>query len=352
MTDRPTWAQRMRASGLPRAEARLLMERASGRRREWLIAHADEPAEPAALAAFDRLAAARRAGEPIAYLLGEREFHGRRFEVGPAVLIPRPETELLCDEALAAAPASARVLDLGTGSGIIAITLAAERPDLTVVATDLSPDALAVARRNAARLLRPGAGGAAAPRTDAPASAPAATRPAAPAIQWRIGDWWAAVAAGDTFDLIVSNPPYIAAADEHLRRGDLRFEPPAALTDGADGLAAIRVIVAGAAKRLRPGGWLLLEHGHDQAQAVSALMQAAGFVDVRTRPDLSGLPRVTGGRRGHDGGPLGRRPAPQLPRGPSSCRPVRSTPACSRIDIYPSSTNASRWMRKNSFRKR
>lgn len=298
------------------------MERASGRRREWLMAHDDEPAEPAALATFDRLAAARRAGEPVAYLLGEREFHGRRFEVGPAVLIPRPETELLCDEALNAAPASARVLDLGTGSGIIAITLAAGRPDLTVLATDRSPDALDVARRNAARLLpaasagtvppRPVMPGATATATPAPAPAPAAaaaaattaTAPApapapAPRIRWHAGDWWAAVPAGETFDLIVSNPPYIAAADDHLRRGDLRFEPRAALTDGADGLAAIRVIVAGASIRLRPGGWLMLEHGHDQAAAVQALMQAAGLADVRTRADLAGLPRITLGRRGN-----------------------------------------------------
>ncbi len=343
MTDRPTWAQRMQASGLPRAESRLLMERACGRRREWLIAHADEPAEPAALAAFDRLTTARRAGTPIAYLLGEREFHGRRFEVGPSVLIPRPETELLCDEALAAAPPSARVLDLGTGSGVIAITLAAERPDLTVVATDISPDALAVAQRNAARLLPSGAHGEAVASSGAPTitrsganptglagpAAPVAAPAAAPAtgIQWRAGDWWEAVAAGDTFELIVSNPPYIAADDGHLRRGDLRFEPRIALTDDADGLAAIRLIAAGAAQRLRPGGWLMLEHGHDQADAVRTLLLAAGLVGVRTRVDLAGLPRVTGGQ----------------------C--VRSTPACSRIDTHPPSTSASRWMPRNSFRK-
>jgi len=269
------------ASGLSRLEARVLLECASGRSRSWLIGHGDEAAPAEVAAAFRALAARRRAGEPVAYLVGEREFHGRPFRVGPDVLIPRPETELLVALALAHAPRGAHVLELGTGSGAIAVTLALERPDLRLVATDVSAAALAVATDNARRL---GAAG----------------------IAWRRGAWYGAVGAHERFDLIVSNPPYVAAGDPHLTMGDLRFEPRGALSDGADGLTAIRAIVDGAPAHLRPGGWVAVEHGWDQGGAARARMQAGGFEDVATRRDDAGRDRVTLGRRPQESGhPIG-----------------------------------------------
>lgn len=273
----PTWERLALASGLPRLEARVLLGHASGRRREWLVAHGDEPAEARAAVAFAELARRRRDGEPIAYLTGSREFLGRDFEVSPAVLIPRPETELLVQAALERAPRGARVLDLGTGSGAIAISLACERADLSVLGSDASPQALAVAARNAQRL----AG-------DALASG---------RLRLRAGSWWEAVDHQERFDLVVSNPPYVQAGDPHLAQGDLRFEPPQALAAGPDGLAALREVVAGASGRLRPGGWLLLEHGRDQDAAVRALLAGAGFTAILTLGDAAGLPRVTLGRR-------------------------------------------------------
>lgn len=257
------------ASGLPRLEARALLEAATGRDRSWLVAHGDEPLPFAAVGEFLRLAALRRAGRPLAYLLGEREFRGRMFRVDDAVLIPRPETEGLVDWALELP--GPRVVDLGTGSGVIAISLALDRPDWTVVGVDASARALATARANAIRL---GA-----------------------RVEWRQGDWWTALAPGSKYDLVVSNPPYIAAGDEHLARGDLPHEPAMALVSGETGLEAIRTIIARAPQWLAPGGWLLLEHGHDQADAVAGLMRAAGFVDVTVRRDLAGLERLCGGRR-------------------------------------------------------
>lgn len=265
------------ASGLPRVEARALLEHASGRPREWLIAHGDEPAPAAVARRFEALARRRRAGEPLAYLVGHREFHGRAFEVGPAVLIPRPETEALVDLALALAAGPARVLDLGTGSGCIAITLACLRPDWTVVATDRSADALALARRNAQRLC---------PQALAEGR-----------LAFRQGDWWEAVPERERFGLIVSNPPYVADADEHLLRGDPRFEPRAALAAGADGLDALRTILAGAPQRLDAGGALIVEHGFDQGAAVRGLMVAAGLTGVRTLVDAAGLERITTGTK-------------------------------------------------------
>ena len=262
--------------GLPRLEARALLEHASGKPREWLIAHGDETAPPEAARRFRELARRRRdAGEPLAYLLGIREFHGRDFEVDAAVLIPRPETEALVDLAIACGPARARVLDLGTGSGCIAITLACLRADWSVVATDRSAAALAVARRNARRLCP---------------QALAGRR-----LELREGDWWQTVAAGERFDLIVSNPPYVAADDAHLAGGDLRFEPQSALVGGDDGLEAMRTICAGAAARLEPGGRLMVEHGFDQGAAVAALFAAGGLVEVRTLADAAGLDRITTG---------------------------------------------------------
>lgn len=272
----PSWERLALESGLPRLEARVLLEHASGHRREWLLAHGDEPAGARAAGAFAELARRRLAGEPIAYLTGVREFLGRRFEVSPDVLIPRPETELLVQQALARAPRAARLLDLGTGSGAVAVSIACERADLRVAATDRSSEALAMARRNAQRL----AG-------DALASA---------RLVFRAGHWWAAIEPDERFDLVVSNPPYVAAGDAHLAGGDLRFEPRTALESGADGLDALREIVAGAPRHLKPGGWLLLEHGSEQGASVRALLASAGLRDIETLADAAGLARVTLGR--------------------------------------------------------
>jgi len=260
--------------GLPLLEARMLLERALGVGRAWLIAHDDEALPGDQVTVFLDWARRRRDGEPMAYLLGEREFMGHDFQVSPAVLIPRPDTELLVETALEhlrgiAAP---RVLDLGTGSGAIAVSIALARPDAAVEATDLSADALAVAAANAPRL---GA-----------------------AVAFLPGDWYEALngaAPAPTYDAIVSNPPYIAAADPHLSQGDLRHEPPLALTDRADGLAALRQIVRGARAWLKPGGALWMEHGWDQAAQVRDLLDAAGFVRVESRRDLAGIERISGG---------------------------------------------------------
>lgn len=267
-TEPLTYSALLRQSGLDRYDAQVLFQYACGHNRAWLIAHDLDPAAPEHIAAFEKLAARRRAGEPVAYILGQREFFGREFSVSPAVLIPRPETELLVELALARAPQDGKVLDLGCGSGCIPVTLKLERPDLAVSAVDISPAALAVAQGNAGRL---GAD-----------------------IHLFESDWFSALA--DTqFDLIVSNPPYIEQHDPHLQQGDLRFEPRGALTDEADGLAHLRVIVAGAAGRLKPGGWLLFEHGWDQGMAARTLLQAAQYAEVQTWRDLAGLDRISGG---------------------------------------------------------
>ena len=348
----------IRHSQLPRAEARRLLASLTGQPLTWFMAHGDDPADPDLAARFQALAERRRAGEPLAYLLGQQEFYGRPFAVSPAVLIPRADTETLVETALeqllllrqqrravdvpgAEAPAlvsppaqthtcqgqssadaqaplsetSSRpvpqplsLLELGTGSGIIAITLALEAPDTEVHAVERSPEALTVAQQNAKAL-------------------------GADRIHWHAGSWWqalanatgsheatenAATAAQTTspitarqgrptepparrFDLIVSNPPYIAANDHHLQQGDLRFEPPQALAAGPDGLDDLRIIIGGAPAHLNPGGWLLLEHGYDQETPVQALLRDAGFADVFTRRDLAGQPRVSGGRWLGDG---------------------------------------------------
>ncbi|RXZ44991.1 peptide chain release factor N(5)-glutamine methyltransferase [Crenobacter cavernae] len=264
----------LRDASLPRLEARLLLEAASGLSRAQLIARGDAEAPADVAAAFRTLAEARLRGEPIAYLVGEREFYGRPFRVAPGVLIPRPETEHLVEAALARVGRDRRckVVDLGTGSGIVAVTLALEAPAWRVSAGDVSPDALAIARDNAARLLAP--------------------------VQFFEGSWYEALPTGERYDLIVSNPPYIAAGDGHLDQGDLRFEPRGALTDEADGLACLRTLADGAAGRLLPGGWLMVEHGYDQGDAVRALFVAAGLASVQTLADLAGLDRVTLGQRG------------------------------------------------------
>ena len=274
----------IRHSQLPRAEARRLLASLTGQPLTWFMAHGDDPAGPDIATRFRALAERRRTGEPLAYLLGQQEFYGRPFAVSPAVLIPRADTETLVETALEqllllrrqrrAVPLS--LLELGTGSGIIAITLALEAPDTEVHAVERSAEALAVAQQNAKAL-------------------------GANRIHWHAGRWWQALACPRRFDLIVSNPPYIAANDHHLQQGDLRFEPPQALAAGPDGLDDLRIIIGGAPAHLNPGGWLLLEHGYDQEAPVQALLRDAGFADVFTRRDLAGQPRVSGGRWPEDG---------------------------------------------------
>ena len=252
-------------------ENRILLCHATGLTRIQLITQSERPLADDEAARLEALVARRLAGEPIAYIVGKREFFGLDFEVSDAVLIPRPDTELIVELALERLPpGDARLLDMGTGSGAIAVSMAHARPDARVTALDVSEAALAVARRNAA------ANGA--------------------RVRFLPGDWYAALAADERFELIASNPPYIAAGDAHLAQGDLRFEPVGALTDHADGLAALRTIVAGAPGYLADGGWLLLEHGYDQAAAVRALLAARGFGEVRSWQDLAGIERVSGGR--------------------------------------------------------
>jgi release factor glutamine methyltransferase len=273
-----TVATLLRASPLPALEARILLGHTLGWRRTELITRADDSLDAAKVDAYRALEARRNAGEPVAQLIGSREFFGLDFEVTPDVLIPRPETELLVETALAALEdrSRPRVLDLGTGTGAIAVAIASMRPDARVWALDRSVEALSVATRNAAKLLDP-------------------KRPAGP-LQLLHSDWFDALDPALTFDVIVSNPPYIASGDPHLSQGDLRFEPRGALTDEADGLSAIRTIVAGSLARLEPHGVLWIEHGYDQAEAVRALLAAQGFTAVRSERDLAGIERISGGR--------------------------------------------------------
>jgi release factor glutamine methyltransferase len=261
------------ASRIPRREAELLAAFVLGVDRTWIATHGEHVPDPAQAATFELTVEARALGTPVAYLLGEREFYSRPFRVDPRVLIPRPETETLVDAALERVPADpANVLDLGTGSGAIALTLALERPQWAVTAVDASEGALDCAQENAEALGCEG-------------------------VVFVLSDWYAAL-EGWQFDLVVANPPYVAQADPHLAEGDLRFEPRQALSDDSeDGLDSIRVIVAGAAAHLHPGGWLLLEHGYDQAEAARALYAAHGFIDFAAIADLAGIARVAAGRR-------------------------------------------------------
>ncbi|KFI05186.1 peptide chain release factor N(5)-glutamine methyltransferase [Massilia sp. BSC265] len=250
-------------------ENRILLCHALGVSRVALITQSERALTDDEAARLDALVQRRLGGEPIAYIVGEREFFGLPFRVGPGVLIPRPDTELIVELSLERLPPGGRLLDMGTGSGAIAVACAHSRRDASVTALDLSEEALAIARANAA------ANGV--------------------TVRFLQSDWFSAV-KHEGFELIASNPPYIAAGDEHLSQGDLRFEPVGALTDHADGLSALRTIIAGAPDHLTPGGWLLLEHGYDQAEAVRGLLAARGFLDVQSWRDLAGIERVSGGR--------------------------------------------------------
>jgi release factor glutamine methyltransferase len=256
---------------IPAAEASLLLAEASGRNKAWLIAHDGDVLPDAVKMRFDDWVARRERGEPVAYILGWREFYGHRFAVAPGVLIPRPETELLVEEGLATIKhvQQPRILDLGTGSGCIAISLALARPEARVWAVDFSADALKIATANAEVL---GA-----------------------QVEFVRSDWAASLQAR-AFDLIVSNPPYIAPDDGHLGQGDLRFEPRTALAAADAGLADLRRIVAVAGDLLKPDGTLLCEHGWDQADVLKEMLVDKGFSPVQYR-DLAGIVRVSGGRR-------------------------------------------------------
>ncbi len=257
---------------LPEGEADLLLAHVLARGSAWLFAHGDAVVDEPDAVRFDALVARRAAGEPVAYLTGRRGFWTLDLAVTPATLIPRAETERLVELALERLPTGpCAVADLGTGSGAIALAIARERPHARVLATDASADALAVAIANA--------------------DANGLQR-----VQFRQGHWLVPL-AGERFDLIASNPPYIAAGDPHLSRGDLVHEPSSALASGVDGLDAIREIVRAAPAHLLDGGWLLLEHGHDQGAAVRALLHDAGFADVHTEQDLEARDRVSLGRR-------------------------------------------------------
>jgi release factor glutamine methyltransferase len=253
-------------AALEAREARLLLAAATGYSEASVLAHPERELPAEAEAKFRDYAARRARGEPIAYILGAKEFYGLPLAVNPAVLIPRPETELLVELALALKPAS--VLDLGTGSGAIALALKRQLPAARVAAVERSASALAVAQRNALKL--------------------------GLEIELRHGLWYAPV-AGERFDVVVSNPPYVREDDPHLAEGDVRFEPRSALVAGPDGLASIREIVAGAPAHLRPGGRLFLEHGLGQDAAVRRLLGEAGLEHIATWPDLAGIARVSGG---------------------------------------------------------
>lgn len=272
-----TVARLIAESGLPRIEAEVLLAHALGKARTQLLAHPNHAVSDAHAEAARALFARRRDGEPVAYIVGHREFYSLDLAVTPDVLIPRPETELLVDLALErlVVPAASgaayrpRVLDLATGSGAVAIAIAKHAPQAEVWASDVSGAALSVGRRNAERH---GA-----------------------AVRFVASDWFAGL-AGERFDLIASNPPYVAEGDPHLGEGDLRFEPRQALAAGVDGLDAIRRITAQAREHLASGGWLLFEHGHDQAARCRALLGSAGYGAIASFRDLAGIERVTAGR--------------------------------------------------------
>lgn len=267
-----TLATVLKTAPLDPLENRILLCHALRLTRVQLITQSERQLSAAEAEALAALLARRLRGEPIAYIVGQREFYGLDLRVSPDVLIPRPDTELLVELALERLPQGGSALDMGTGSGAIAVAIAHTRPDAQVTALDASPAALAIARENASthqvrvRLLE--------------------------------SDWYGALEEGQPFDLIVSNPPYIVAGDIHLSQGDLRFEPVDALTDHADGLSDLRTIIEGAPAHLKAGGWLLMEHGYDQAAAVRALLTGGGWREVQSWRDLAGIERVSGARLG------------------------------------------------------
>ena len=252
-------------------EAGILLAHVIGKPRSWLFAHPEAPVNGQTASRFDRMIEQRLKGAPIAYLTGRREFWSLDLHVTPDTLIPRPETELLVERALAIPlPAEARVADLGTGSGAVAAALASERPAWHIIATDTSEEALNVATANFHRL-------------------------GLERVEPRLGTWFTPL-AGERFDLIVSNPPYIARGDRHLSEGDVAHEPRAALSSGPDGLDALRILAGGARAHLVPGGWLMVEHGWNQGAAVRELFVAAHFTSVETYRDSADRERVTGGQ--------------------------------------------------------
>lgn len=262
------------ASGIPPREAEILLLKVLSKHRAWLYAHGDELVDSTLAEQFLAWVGRHAAGEPLAYILGQREFWSLPLRVTPAVLIPRPDTELLVQWALELIHANgwSRCVDMGTGSGAIALALKSEATALAVTAVDASADALAVARANGEQL--------------------------GLTVEWREGNWFDGLPDG-RWPLVVSNPPYIADGDPHLTQGDLPAEPLSALVSGPDGLDDIREIIAAAPGRLESGGWLLLEHGWDQGPAVRALLAEAGFIAVETRQDIGGNDRVTGGAIEH-----------------------------------------------------
>ena len=267
----PTVRQALAQSGLGPVDAKVLLAHVLGCNRAWLAAHEADALTRDQADAFAALSRRRRDGEPVAYLTGNREFWGLTLTVTPDVLIPRPETETLVEFALSKLPRdrSLRVLDLGTGSGAIALALAHDRPRASVLGTDLSAQALDVANGNARRLGMSN-------------------------VAFTAADWYAGIPPG-SWDLIASNPPYIGAVDSHLQEGDLRFEPVSALSPGVDGHSALNIVVDGAREHLVPGGWLVVEHGHDQSEATQTMFRAAGFSGVVVLRDLAGIPRVVAG---------------------------------------------------------
>lgn len=263
-------------SDSPRLDAELLLAHCLKRTRTYLFTWSDKSLTKAQVQCFRQLLDQRLTGQPIAYLTGTREFWGLELKVTADTLIPRPDTEQLVDIALQHLPPAAHVLDLGTGTGAVALALASERPDISILASDIDARTLSVAQHNARHHQLQN-------------------------VRFIQSDWFVAIPATDSdaaesFDLIVSNPPYIADNDPHLQQGDIRFEPPRALTAGADGLDDIRHLVQTAPRYLKPGGWLFFEHGYDQGEATTRLLRQAGYSGVSCQQDLSGNDRVSGGQ--------------------------------------------------------
>ena len=280
MSASPTLRECISNCALPANEARILLayilEKYHQLPRSALLSRDDMSLSEQAFGEWERLVSRRVLGEPIAYILGKKGFHNIELEVGPGVLIPRPETELLVEIALTEITKlnkHVRVLDLGTGSGAIALSIASAMPLASLIATDQSTEALAIAKQNAQSLKL------------------------LDQVQFLQGSWYAALTQVSQFDVIVSNPPYIAHQDPHLTQGDLRFEPASALTDYAGGLSCLEIIIAGADQYLKPGGLIALEHGFDQSEVVMGLMTAAGLMEVQVHLDLAGHCRVASGRK-------------------------------------------------------